>query len=199
MSLLVRLLDPVMARFRRTYIDQFDALPRPDVDLLFIGDSITAGAEWCEWVPGLSTANRGIPGDRTEHVLDRLDSFGRGRVVSVLIGTNDLSYGTRTEHIAANVRSLIGELRRRMPESTIVLQSVLPRQRKFASRIAELNARYEEIARDSGVTYVDLWPAFSDGRGGLRAEFTRDKLHLNGIGYAAWVDALSPITRRVSR
>jgi lysophospholipase L1-like esterase len=199
MSLLVRLLDPVMARVRRTYVDQFDALPRPDVDLLFIGDSITAGAEWGEWLPGLSTANRGIPGDRTVHVLNRLDSLGRGRVVCVLIGTNDLGSGTRTERIAANVRSLIDELRRRMPESTIVLQSVMPRQRKYATRIAELNALYREIARDSGATYVDLWPAFDDGRGGLRAEFTPDKLHLNGLGYAAWVDALSPITRRVPR
>ena len=81
----------------------------------------------------------------------------------VLIGTNDLNYGIRIEDIAANVRALIGELRQRMPESTIVLQSVMPRHRKFAARIAELNALYEEIARDSGVTYVDLWPAFSDG------------------------------------
>jgi lysophospholipase L1-like esterase len=45
-------------------------------------------------------------------------------------------------------------------------------------------------------TNVDLWPALSDGRGGLRAEFTPDKLHLNGLGYAEWVDTLSPITRQ---
>jgi len=49
---------------------------------------------------------------------------------------------------------------------------------------------------DSGATCVDLWPALSDGRDGLRAEFTPDKLHLNGLGYSAWVDTLSPITRR---
>ncbi len=87
MLLLNRFLDPVMARYRRIYLGQFDALPRPDVDVLLIGDSITAGALWCEWLPGLSTANRGIPADRTEHVLDRLDSLGRGRVVCVLIPT----------------------------------------------------------------------------------------------------------------
>jgi lysophospholipase L1-like esterase len=83
-----------------------------------------------------------------------------------------------------------------MPESTIVLQSVMPRHRKFATRIVELNALYEEIALESGATYVDLWPALSDGRGGLRAEFTSDKLRLNGHGYSAWVDTLSPIMRR---
>jgi lysophospholipase L1-like esterase len=158
------LLDPVMARFRRTHTNQFDALPRPDVDVLLVGDSITAGALWNEWIPDLSTANRGILGDRTEHVLGRLDSLGRGKVVCVLIGTNDLGYGIRMENIEANVRSLVGELRRRMPESTIVLQSVMPRQRKYASRIAELN--------------------------------TSDKLHLNGIGDAAWVDVLSPVIRQ---
>ena len=114
----------------------------------------------------------------------------------VLIGTNDLGYGIRIENIEANVRSLIGELRRRMPESTIVLQSVMPRQRKYASRIAELNVLIKKIAMDLGATYVDLWPALSDGRGGLRPDFTPDMLHLNGLGYAAWVDTLSPITRQ---
>jgi len=178
------------------YTSQFDALPRPDVDVLLVGDSITAGAEWCEWLPGMSTANRGIPGDRTEHVLGRLDSLGRGKVVCVLIGTNDLGYGIRIESIEANVRSLIGELRRRMPGSTIVLQSVMPRQRKYASRIAELNGLYKAIARDFGATYVDLWPALGDGRGGLRTDYTSDKLHLNGIGDAAWVDVLSPVIRQ---
>ena len=43
-----------------------------------------------------------------------------------------------------------------MPESTVVLQSVMSRHRKFAMRIVELNALYEEIALDSGATYVDL-------------------------------------------
>jgi len=113
-----------------------------------------------------------------------------------LIGTNDLGYGIRIENIEANVRSLIGELRRRMPESTIVLQSVMPRQRKYASRIVELNGLYKAIARDFGATYVDLWPALSDGTGGLRADYTSDKLHLNGIGDAAWVDVLSPVIRQ---
>jgi lysophospholipase L1-like esterase len=178
------------------YADQFEALPRPDVDVLLVGDSITAFAEWCEWIPDLSTANRGIPGDRTEHVLGRLDSLGRGKVVCVLIGTNDLGYGMPMEKIAANVRSMIAQLRRRMPESTIVLQSVMPRQRKFASRIAELNGLFEEIAHDEGATYVDLWPALGDGTGGLRADYTSDKLHLNGIGDAAWVDVLSPVIRQ---
>lgn len=196
MSLLVRLLEPVMARFHRMYIDQFDALPRPDVDVLLVGDSITAFAEWSEWIPDLSTANRGIPGDRTEHVLGRLDSLGRGKVVCVLIGTNDLGYGIPVEKIVANVRVLIGELRKRMPESTIIVQSVMPRQRKFASRIAQLNGRYQEIARDLGATYLDLWPALGDGTGGLRTEYTSDKLHLNGIGDSAWVDVLSPAIRQ---
>src|SRR3954451_19303271 len=64
---------------------------------------------------------------------------------------------------------------------------------KFAARIAELNALVKEIALDLGATSVDLWPALSDSRGGLRAESTPDMLQLNGLDYAAWVDTLSPI------
>jgi lysophospholipase L1-like esterase len=90
-----------------------------------------------------------------------------------------------------------------VPPPTVEFQGTAPNTfstaSKFATRIAEINALYQEIARDSGATYVDLWPALGDGRGGLRAEFSSDKLHLNGPGYGAWVDALSPITRRALR
>ncbi|MGS2810751.1 hypothetical protein [Nocardia sp. MW-W600-9] len=40
--------------------------------------------------------------------------------------------------------------------------------------------------------YVDLWSALADETGSLRPEFTRDRLHLNGAGYTAWVDVPRP-------
>lgn len=196
MPTLSRLIEPLMAPVRRRFVNRFESLPRPDVDVLLIGDSITAQGRWEEGLPGLSSANRGIPGDRTQHVLNRLDSVGRGRVVCVLIGTNDLSYGIHIERIAQNVQSLIGELRRRMPDSTILLQSVMPRCRKYSSQVLELNARYRGIAAEAGVRYVDLWQALSDGDGALQDRYTLDKLHLNGFGNRAWLATLSPVIRQ---
>jgi hypothetical protein len=42
-------------------------------DIVMIGDSITDGAEWHEMFPQLNIVNRGISGDTTVGVLNRLD------------------------------------------------------------------------------------------------------------------------------
>ena len=62
----------------------------------------------------------------------------------------------------------------------------------MADRVGTLNREYEAIARDSGATYVDLWPALASPDGALRTELSRDSLHLNGPGYDAWVAVLRP-------
>jgi N-acetylglucosamine-6-sulfatase len=69
----------------------------------------------------------------------------------------------------------------------------MPRRVSFAEQVRALNREYEAIAAEAGATYLDLWPALADDSGGLRAEFTRDSLHLNGDGYEAWLGELRPL------
>jgi len=117
-------------------------------------------------------------------------------VISLLVGTNDLS-GIGPSHevpvIAAQFRGLVRELQRRAPEARLIVNSVMPRRVSFADQVRALNREYEAIAAEAGATYLDLWPALADDSGGLRAEFTRDSLHLNGDGYEAWLGELRPL------
>lgn len=76
-----------------------------------------------------------------------------------------------------------------------MIQSVMPRALKYRPRIAVLNGRYRALAKEHDATYLDLWPALSDGNGALRPDFSLDKLHLNGAGYRAWVGELGPYVR----
>jgi lysophospholipase L1-like esterase len=194
---LVPTIRPIVARAAKKRRELFEAAPPTPGQVLFLGDSITAWGKWDELFPELSTINRGINGDTTEDVLARLDeAVVSPAAVSLLIGTNDLHTYRRLKDpagIAARVEEIITRIQKGSPGTPIFLNSVTPRTALFAARIHSLNDRYQEIAKRTGVTYVDLWPALSDGADGLRSEFTQDHLHLIEPGYRAWSDVLRPL------
>jgi lysophospholipase L1-like esterase len=175
--------------------DLFEIMPLPEGRVVFLGDSITEGGQWNEWIPQYPTVNRGIVGDTVEGVSTRLaTAVNRPAAISLLIGTNDLNGQGRTKSvtgIAAQFEGLARDIRALAPETPLIVNSVMPRSRKYATRIHELNGLYAKTARDLGATYLDLWPALAEGDA-LRAAYTRDDLHLNGHGYQAWVDVLRP-------
>jgi lysophospholipase L1-like esterase len=184
---------------RRTQLEQF---PVPTGRVVFLGDSITEQGVWNEWFPELPTLNRGIGSDTIGGVKARLDhAVNQPAVISLLIGTNDLSgLGTSTKvpDIARQMRELVGRIRELAPTAPLIVNSVMPRQRPYASRVRELNEHYRGIAGDAEATYVDLWPTLADERGALKAAFTADNLHLNGAGYRAWVEVLRPAVDRAT-
>ena len=81
-----------------------------NVDLIFIGDSITQGWEnagkkvWDEYYGKRNAVNLGIGGDRTQHVLWRLDHGNidgiNPKLAVLMIGTNNSS----TQHVRADRR-----------------------------------------------------------------------------------------------
>lgn len=188
-----RMLWPAKAMRRA----QFEQLPLPAGRVLFLGDSITEQGLWPEWFPALPTLNRGISGDTVHEVRARLDSAVRApSTISLLVGTNDLSGLGRSRDvvvIAREFRGLVEDLRRRAPDAHLIVNSVMPRKATFADQVRALNHEYAAIARAADATWLDLWPVLSDGAGSLRAQFTGDSLHLNGAGFAAWVEALRPL------
>jgi len=187
-----RLLAPGQAMRR----SQFEQLPLPPDGVVLLGDSITEQGIWDEWFPDHATLNRGIGGDTVGGVMARLDSaINQPAAISLLVGTNDLS-GLGPSRDAATVadqmRRLVDELCRRAPDARLLLNSVMPRRASMADRVSTLNREYAAIATDAGATYVDLWPALAGPDRAMRAEFSRDSLHLNGPGYDAWVAVLRP-------
>ena len=167
----------------------------PDVEVVFLGDSLTEAGPWADAYPALPSVNRGLWGDRIRDMTARLDVVAASRpgTVVVMAGINDLLKGASVEAAASDYAALLEGLEALGP-SRIVLQSVLPCDRPGCDpeRIAALNRRVAALAEASAVAaFADVAGALSEGRG-LRPGHAYDGLHLTAEGYAAWIEALRP-------
>lgn len=178
---------------RRRY---FEGLPASQGQVVLLGDSITEQGKWADLFPELRTANRGIGGESTADLLERLHcGIFQPKAVSLLIGTNDL-HGPRDQRALAGIGEradeIVRRLREELPSAAVFVNSIMPRTPYFTDRIQTLNEHYRDIAKERGATFVDVWPALADDAGAIRKEFTKDNLHLSPAGYRAWADVLRP-------
>ncbi|SDK04899.1 Lysophospholipase L1 [Cryobacterium psychrotolerans] len=162
--------------------------------IVFLGDGLTAAGRWEESLPTFEVQNLGVGGDTTDEAIARLDSVvGMAPdAVVLLIGTNDLGWRRSDEYVVRNIETILVTLRKRLPHTRLLVQSVLPREREFATTIRSINRHLRQFAPTQHAQYLDLWPAMAEPDGELSAAFTNDRLHVNDEGYAAWVAELGP-------
>ena len=166
--------------------------------VVFYGDSITQG-----WVnlakdfPEMNVVNRGISGDTSRGLRYRLKEDVldlHPRIVSMLIGTNDLALGGTPAQVIDNIRAIVAELEKQNRNVRIVMNLVMPRGPQpglFPEKIRDLNARIVQFAtKDPRVVICDTWSTFDDGSGSCKKEEFPDMLHPNKAGYAKWKAAL---------
>ncbi len=177
-----------------------------DVDVLLLGDSITdawrqKGAEptFKKYFVPLKTANFGIGGDRTEHVLWRIQNGElegiTPKVVMLMIGTNN-SGSNSSEQIAEGITEIVKELQKRTPTTKILLLGVFPRAPKadhpVRAKIAKINEIVSKLDDGKRVKYLDIGKKFLQDDGELTKEIMPDFLHLSQKGYEIWGDAVIP-------
>ncbi len=176
-----------------------------DIDLLFLGDSITQGwggsgkGVWERYYSPRKVANFGIGGDRTQHVLWRLENGEidgiKPKVVVLMIGTNNASSNS-AEEIAEGVTAIVKKLNTKLPETKVLLLAVFPRGEKPGPMRDKLKAVNDQIAKldDGGKTvkYLDIGQKFLGEEGVLTKEIMPDFLHLSSLGYQIWADAIEP-------
>ena len=159
-----------------------------------IGDSITDGAEWHELLKSNDVVNRGIGGDTTKGVLNRMSSItsSNAQIAFIMIGINDISRGESVNDIYKNYKEIIKNLK--VSQITPYIQSTILANGNAVnlnSSIAELNEKLKLLASEEGLIYIDLNKGLSPN-GALKNEFTRDGVHLNGKGYSVWKSLIAP-------
>jgi lysophospholipase L1-like esterase len=173
-----------------------------NIDMLFLGDSITQGwhdnAVWQRFYGLRHAANFGIGGDRTEHVLWRLQNGEvdgiRPRVVVLMIGTNNARDNTSAE-IAAGIKAIVNELRKRLPDSKILLLGVFPRGEKpngLRKKLDDMNEQIRKLHDGKSVFYLSIGKAFLNPDETISRDVMPDYLHLTAKGYRLWADAMEP-------
>lgn len=174
-----------------------------NVDLLFLGDSITQGWRgvrkiWDRYYAPRNAANYGIGGDKTEHVLWRLEHGEidgiKPKVVVLMIGTNNVRRDEPSD-IAAGITAIVKTLRKKLPDTKILLLGVFPRSRtpdQARERVKAVNDRIAGLDDGKAVKYLDIAPRFLEPDGTISSEIMPDYLHLSSKGYRIWADAIEP-------
>jgi len=193
---------------------------RGGVDVLFLGDSITdawggeghnpkaAGSRVFEreFAP-LKTANFGIGGDRTQHVLWRIQNGElngiQPKVVMLMIGTNNSNGNDNTaEEIAEGITAIVREIHKRSPKTKVLLLAIFPRgkdpnnpatkaQREKIARVNQIISKLDDGGKT--VKYMDIGHLFIRQDGTIPQEIMPDYLHLSEKGYELWAQAVKPV------
>ncbi|HCN13305.1 GDSL-type esterase/lipase family protein [Alistipes sp.] len=193
-------------KFRNDYYDTrraaHDEEALPSGAVVFLGNSITEQGWWNVLFRDPKVVNRGIGGDNTFGMLDRLPGIlaAQPSKIFLMAGINDITGGQSTETIAANIARMADMVHAEAPACRLYVQSVLPVSTKrlaypymkgHNARVAPLNERLRALCAERGwCTFVDLVPLVSDADGELRKELTKDGIHLQPAAYMLWRDHL---------
>ena len=175
--------------------------------LVFLGDSITQGwggakEVWEKAFGKYKPANFGIGGDRTQHVLWRIENGEldgiKPKAFVVMIGTNN-SGGDPADAIAKGITKIVETIRAKQPQAKILLLAVFPRGSKPDGNLNEQNEKLKKVNAticklDDGkhVFYLDIGKKFVPGNGPIDKAIMPDFLHLSAKGYQIWADAIGP-------
>lgn len=189
--------------------DKEAMLKKGPIEMVFIGDSITDGwrtrgkAVFKENYSKYNAYNIGISGDRTQHVLWRIENgeldgiTPSPKVAELMIGTNNLKPNPSNEGIAAGVTKIVNEIHEKLPQTKVLLLAIFPRGEKptdpYRARIKAINETLAKLD-DGGKTvkFLDIGEKFLEPDGTLPKSIMPDSLHPNAKGYGIWADATRP-------
>ena len=188
-------------------------MKKGEFDLLMVGDSIThnfesvGAAAWKKWFEPHKAINLGFGGDRTNHVLWRLDHLPKlekaPRAAVVLIGTNNICWGSDTPKQAARgVRAVAVKLASIYPEMQVLVLGVFPRRRQadhpHRKEINELNSYLPTLLKDvKNTQFLDIGAEFLDDRGFLSKEMMPDTTHPSEKGHEIWAKVIDPELKKM--
>jgi lysophospholipase L1-like esterase len=213
-------IQPVLHPGTEARHESFNVISKKgEAQLVFLGDSITHGWEkggkevWDKYWAPLNAANFGIGGDRTEHVLWRLEHGNfdglKPKEIVIMIGTNNTghqgrpqkelngaTYQCTAQQTADGVKAIITKLQAKCPEAKILLLAIFPRgatpEDKFRKQNEETNAIIKGFADNKKVYFMDINAKFLGTDGTLSKEIMPDLLHPNAKGYEIWAEAIEP-------
>ena len=172
---------------------QFEMLEQNDkYKTVMIGDSITDGGLWNELLNNDLIQNRGIAGDTTDGVLDRLDSVNKNlKQAFIMIGINDFFQEKSVDYVFSNYLKIIENLQQKGIK--VYIQSTLfvgeSKPAKYNQKVEALNEKLKSYAKENSLIFIDLNKILAPNKT-LKNDFSSDELHLNGKAYKLWTQEI---------
>ena len=180
-------------------------------DVVFIGDSITQGWEgsgknvWAQYYGKRKCLDFGVGGDRTEHVLWRIENGQlaglKPKAAVLMIGTNNSNKnkdGTEQyseSEILEGIQAIVKQIRERLPDTKVLVLGIFPRGQNFnpqRGKLLQINQALAKMADGKMIHYLDFGPQLIESDGSISKSLMPDYLHLTEDGYKIWADAIEP-------
>lgn len=196
-----------IARWHELFAEDVEVARRGNVDLLFVGDSITEGwpaSLWDKYFAPYKAANFGIGGDQTGNLLWRLENGEidklQPKAVVLMIGVNNFGLNDETpDEVFLGVKAVTEKLRDTFPEAKILLNGIFPYQETAQSpmraRISKANQLIKTLHDGKRIFFHDYGHLMLQEDGSISPEIMPDFLHPAEAGYRIWADAMMPTLR----
>ena len=197
-----------------------DIAKKGNIDLLFVGDSITdwfywplrggeatGGKVWEANFAPLKPANFAIAGDTTQGVLWRmqngeLEGF-KAKLIVLMLGTNNTASNPVGQIIEGD-RLIVEEFKKQQPQAKVLVLGIFPRNNArdqkqtpiLNATIKAINIGLSQFADNKQVFYMDIGDKFLvDGL--VPTDIMADGLHPTAKGYQIWADAITPTVKKL--
>ena len=183
--------------------------------VVFLGDSITHNWEsvgktvWDKYFAGgpYHALQLGFSGDRTEHLLWRIDhgEFDgyETKAIVLAIGTNNTGHEPHEPpaDTILGIKAVVDRLLEKQPRARVILHPIFPRG-EFPDdpgrlQNAVVNREIVKLADGRRVVWCDFNSQFLLPDGRLPKALVPDFLHPGPMGYEIWANAVMPVIDRV--
>ena len=203
-------------------IEDFKSDPIGYGKIVFLGNSIVkGGGDWNKRLGTSNIVNRGISGDITEGVLERLNEIGFYKPVAVflLIGFNNFftDYKSNSEinpnYVYKNIILIAKNIKKLSPNTDIYIQTIMPmNNKKYIETTASylflensykpsINTQIKKVNtllnNNNEFNIIDLYPFFKNKDETLKLNLSDDGVHPNENGYSKWVEILNPYIKNL--
>ena len=159
-------------------------------DAVFFGDMIVSGI----------FSDNNLTTDKALNSVSSVAAANPSKVY-VLVGLNDLNYGTRSgENVAERIGSIVESLKEAIPSVKVYVVSLLPITQSFEAKsnvkitqaaIDEANSTLAARATEYGMTFIDIADAFKDESGYLNTDVSTGGYNLNHNYYPFFLNNIS--------
>lgn len=167
---------------------------KKEYKIAMLGASITENAQWNELLNSSTIENRGIAGDTTVGVLERINSIGQGvEKVFIMVGINDIFQGREVDELFSNYKKIVETLKKK--DIKIYIQSILYVGQNIENyilvnkKVKEINTLLATLSEDKKIEYLNINRLLAPNDF-LQKNFSYDGIHLNGDAYMIWAENL---------